>query len=109
MVDEAVQSVDLTNMIDNPSDAVLMQLADAAHASHSDWVIEIAGRMAAGILEAGRSAHYDVAARWLEMAARAYDAANRFDDWMTQINLLIERHRRKHKLRPLLEALRPRR
>ncbi|TCR69286.1 SWIM zinc finger family protein [Rhizobium sp. BK376] len=109
MVDEAVQSVDLTNMIDNPSDAVLMQLADAAHASHSDWVIEIAGRMAAGIMEAGRSAHYDLAARWLEMAARAYDAANRFDDWMTQINLLIERHRRKHKLRPLLEALRPRR
>jgi uncharacterized Zn finger protein len=106
MIEEAVQSIDLTNTIDNPSDTVLMQLAHAANASHSDWVIEIAGRMAAGIMEAGRSGHYELAARWLEMAACAYHAADRFDDWTTQINLLIERHRRKHKLRPLLEALR---
>jgi uncharacterized Zn finger protein len=108
MIDEAVKSIDLTNLIANPSDTVLMKLADAAHASHSDWVIEIAGRMAAHIMEAGRSGQYDLAASWLAIAARAYDAADRFDDWMTQISLLIEQHRRKHKLRPLLEALRAR-
>ncbi|MDL2410260.1 hypothetical protein PY650_32585 [Rhizobium calliandrae] len=107
MVEEAVRSVDLMSMPGDPSDAVLMRLADAAHASHPDWVIEIAGRIADGIMESGQSGRYELAAKWLEMAARAYAAAARFEDWIARIDLLIERHRRKHKLRPLLEALRP--
>jgi uncharacterized Zn finger protein len=108
MIEEAVRSVDLKNMLSHPSDAVLMRLAEAAHASHPDWVIDIAERMASGIMEAGQSGFYELAARWLEKAALAYDAAGRFEDWITRIDGLIERHRRKHKLRPLLAALRPR-
>lgn len=50
---------------------------------------------------------YELAVQWLEKAALAYDAAGRFEDWITRIDVLIERHRRKHKLRPLLAALRP--
>jgi uncharacterized Zn finger protein len=107
MIEEAVWSVDLKNMLSHPSNPVLMRLAEAAHASHPDWVIDIAERMAGGIMAAGRSGLYELAARWLEKAELAYDAAGRFEDWITRIDVLIERHRRKHKLRPMLEALRP--
>ncbi|CCM79608.1 hypothetical protein [Rhizobium mesoamericanum] len=53
MVEEAVRSVDQTSMLADPSDAVLMRLADAAHASHSDWVMDFAGRVADSIMESG--------------------------------------------------------
>jgi uncharacterized Zn finger protein len=107
MIEAAVRSVDLKAMLVNPSDTDLMRLADVAHASHPDWVIDIAERMASSIMEAGQSGQYALAAQWLEKAALAYDAAGRFEDWIVGIDLLIEKHRRKHKLRPLLEALRP--
>ncbi|GLS32055.1 Uncharacterized conserved protein, contains Zn finger domain [Mesorhizobium albiziae] len=107
MIEEAVRSVDRKNMLSHPSDAVLMRLAEAAHASHPDWVIDVCERMACGIMDAGQSGFYELAAQWLEKAALAYDAAGRFEDWITRIDVLIEKHRRKHKLRPLLAALRP--
>ncbi len=52
------------------------------------------------------SGHYTEAARWLEKAALGYEAAGREDDWVALHAELIEKHRRKYKLRPLLEALR---
>jgi uncharacterized Zn finger protein len=107
MIEEAMQSVDLQTLPGNPSDTVLMRLVGVAHASHPDWVIDIAERMAGSIMEAGHSGQYALAAKWLETAALAYDAAGRFEDWIAKIDSLIEKHRRKHKLRPLLVALRP--
>jgi uncharacterized Zn finger protein len=106
MIEEAMRSVDLETLPGNPSDTVLMRLADVAHGSHPDWVIDIAERMASSIMEAGQSGQYELAAQWLEKAALAYDAAGRFEDWIARIDFLIEQHRRKHKLRPLLVALR---
>ncbi len=106
MIDEAVGSVDLTNLIAIPSDTSLLRLAEAAYSRHPDWVIILADRMAADIMEAGHASLYELAAKWLEKAALAYDAADRVDEWQTKINGLIEKHRRKYKLRPLLEALR---
>lgn len=106
MIEEAMRSVDLKTLPANPSDTVLMRLAEVAQASHPGWVIDIAERMAGGIIEAGQSGHYALAAQWLEKAALAYDAAGRFEDWIDRIDFLIEKHRRKHKLRPLLLALR---
>ncbi|MBU4529379.1 MAG: hypothetical protein KUA37_11595 [Desulfomicrobium sp.] len=107
MIEEAVRSVDLMNMPGSPSNPVLMRLAKAAHASHPEWVIEISERMAAGIMETGQSGLYELAAECLENAALAYDAADRYEDWIANIDVLIAKHRRKHKLRPLLAALRP--
>lgn len=106
MIEEAMRSVDLETLPGNPSDTVLMRLADVAHVSHPNWVIGIAERMAGSIMEAGHSGQYVLAAQWLEKAALAYDAAGRFEDWIARIDFLIEKHRRKHKLRPLLVALR---
>jgi uncharacterized Zn finger protein len=79
---------------------------DAAHASHPDWVIRLAVRRATRIMEAGAAGSYGLAAEWLKRAALAYDAAGRIDEWTAVIEGLIEKHRKKYKLRPLLEALR---
>jgi uncharacterized Zn finger protein len=57
-------------------------------------------------MEAGAAGSYDRAAQWLRQAALAYEAAGRFEEWSAVIEGLIEKHRRKYKLRPLLEALR---
>ena len=45
------------------------------------------------------------AAQWLEKALQAFFAADREEEWRALLGRLIELHRRKHKLRPLLEAL----
>ncbi|MEL6064100.1 MULTISPECIES: SWIM zinc finger family protein [unclassified Methylobacterium] len=101
MIDEAVAAAG-----PDTSTAVLRRLAEAAHASHPDWVIALAERHAARIMDAGMAGQYAEAADWLGCAARAYDAAGRFEDWTRRIEDLIATHKRKHKLRPMLEALR---
>jgi uncharacterized Zn finger protein len=105
LIDEAVRSIG-DGEGHGTGDDVLMRLMDAAQASHPDWVIRLAERKAARIIEAGAAGSYDRAAQWLKQAALAYDAAGRIDAWTVTIEGLIDRHRRKHKLRPLLEALR---
>ena len=105
LVDDAVRCIG-DGEADATSDAVLMRLMDTAYATHPDWVIRLAERKAARIMDAGASASYDLAAEWLKRAALAYDAAGRSDDWTATIEPLIDRHRRKYRLRPLLEALR---
>lgn len=101
MIDEAVAAAG-----PDTGTAVLRQLAEAAHASHPDWVIALAECPAARIMDAGSAGQYAEAADWLGCAARAYDAAGRFEDWTRRIEALIATHKRKHKLRPMLEALR---
>lgn len=101
LIDEAVAAAG-----PDTSSAVLRQLAEAAHASHPDWVIALAEGYAARIMDAGWAGQYAEAADWLGCAARAYDAAGRFEDWTRRIEDLIATHKRKHKLRPMLEALR---
>jgi uncharacterized Zn finger protein len=81
MIDEAVACVDPHEARFSPYDNTLERLAEQAYANHSDWAIALALRMADPIMSEGRSGHYEAAAGWLC-------------------------HRRKHKLRPLLEALR---
>jgi uncharacterized Zn finger protein len=57
-------------------------------------------------MDSGAAGSYDLATQWLQRAAAAYDAAGRIDEWTARIEGLIDKHRRKYKLRPLLEALR---
>jgi uncharacterized Zn finger protein len=105
LIDEAVRYVGGGDG-DGTSDAVLLRLMEAAHASQPDWVIRLAERKAARIMEAGSAGLYEVAAQWLQKSALAHDAAGRIDEWTATIEGLIEKHRKKYKLRPLLEALR---
>jgi uncharacterized Zn finger protein len=106
LIDEAVRSVGDDEFKYGAHDETLMQLAEAAHASHSDWVIKLTMTHATRIMEGNAAADYQLAARWLEKAALAHEAAGREDAWMACLDDLIERYRRKYKLRPLLQELR---
>lgn len=105
LIDDAVRSAGKPS--EHASDTeTLMRLAHTAHASHANWVIAFAGAKAAAIMDNNRAQHYAEAAQWLEKVALAYDAAGRNDQWANVIAELIDKHRRKYKLRPLLDALR---
>lgn len=106
LIDEAVACVDPHEARFNPYDDALERLAEQAYADHPDWTIALACRMADPIMSEGRSGHYETAAGWLAIAARAHAASGRSEEWHEHLEKLIETHRRKHKLRPLLEALR---
>ena len=105
LIDDAVRSVG-DRFGHGAHDETLMRLAAAAHTSHPDWVIRLAMGQAASIMDANTAGHYDLAVQWLEKAALAYEVLGREDDWRACLDDLIERHRRKYKLRPLLEGLR---
>ena len=106
MLDQAVACVDPHAAYFSAYDDTLERLAEQAYGDHPDWAIALAFRMADPIMTEGRSAHYETAARWLGIAALAHVASGRPDAWIARLEDLIETHRRKHKLRPLLEALR---
>lgn len=105
LIDDAVRSVG-DRLGYGAHDDTLMRLAAVAHTSHPDWVIRLAIRQAASIMDGNRAGYYELAVQWLEKAALAYEVLGREDDWRACLDDLIDRHRRKYKLRPLLEALR---
>jgi uncharacterized Zn finger protein len=105
LIDDAVRSVG-DRFGYSAHDETLMRLAAAAHTSHPEWVIRLAMGQAANIMDANRAGHYELAVQWLEKAALAYEVLGSEDDWRACLDDLIDRHRRKYKLRPLLEALR---
>jgi hypothetical protein len=84
----------------------LLRLAVAAVQSHPEWVVDVAVGRANAIMDDGRSGHYHEAAQWLETASHAFIGASRDEEWLSLIDSLIETHRRKHKLRALLQKLR---
>ena len=80
----------------------------SAESVRAEWVIRVAVHQANSIMDANRAGHYSLAVQWLEKAALAHEVLGREDDWRACLDELIERHRRKYKLRPLLEGLRGR-
>jgi hypothetical protein len=107
LIDDAVRTVG-DRFAHSAHDETLMHLATVAHASHSKWVIRLAMHQANIIMDANQAGRYALAAQWLEKARLAHEALGREDDWRGCLDELIDRHRRKYKLRPLLEALRGR-
>ena len=106
-IDDAVASVDPreAGFLRRP-DGVLQRLAEEAYADHPDWAITLAFAVADPIMQEARSSHYEEAAGWLAIAGRAYAASGRSGEWQARLDELIKTHRRKYRLRPLLEALR---
>ena len=88
------------------SDETLTQLTDAAHATHSGWVIRMAQWHASRIRDENWAPHYEDAARRLQKMARAYKASGQAREWEAELEALILKHEQKYQLRPLLEALR---
>jgi uncharacterized Zn finger protein len=82
------------------------QVAEAAIESHPEWVIRACRAQAEQIMDAGKAQHYDTAARWLAKARAASLAAGRDAEWAVYLAGLLDTHRRKYKLVPMLQRLR---
>lgn len=100
LVEEAMRVVER-----RASDALLEQVVNAAIPRHADWALRLSRQQAEAILNQGKAPHYQHAARWLEKARAAYRSAGRETEWQTYLGELTTRHRRKHRLMPMLDAL----
>ncbi|MFC1716584.1 SWIM zinc finger domain-containing protein, partial [Candidatus Poribacteria bacterium] len=85
--------------------SLVERVADAAISERPDWVIQACREQAEEIMDAAKASIYHHAAKWLKKARAAYLAADREAEWQEYLATLIEQHRRKYKLRPMLEAL----
>ena len=100
LVQDAIDAVE-----ESPIETLLEQVVDAAIESHPDWVIETCRAEAEEIMDSGRSKYYGEAAGWLAKARNAYLLDRREEEWRDYLDELIDLHRRKYKLRPMLEDL----
>ena len=100
LIEDAIAAVD-----QGATHTLVEQVADAAVTSHPDWVIKASRRQAEGIMDDGKSQYYGAAAGWLGKARSAYQHAGREQEWRAYLDGLLDRHRRKYSLMPLLKAL----
>jgi uncharacterized Zn finger protein len=99
-VGDAIALVDLRDYYD-----VVEPVVDAALESHPDWAIRACQAQAERIMNGGQSKYYRYAADWLEKARTAYLNAGREAEWKQYLQEVIDLHRRKYSLVPLLERL----
>lgn len=86
-------------------EAVLMRLADAALERDPAWAIAFSEAKAKPLLT--QAPHtYGQAAAWLACAKQGYLAKGEQGAWAARIGDLITEHKRRDRLKPLLEALR---
>ncbi|SFU84283.1 Uncharacterized conserved protein, contains Zn finger domain [Methylobacterium sp. 174MFSha1.1] len=85
---------------------VLHRLAEAALERDPAWVARFAEERAQPFLNGGSSRLYEKGAAWLAHARTAYLKQGKRAEWSARIEALIAEHKRRHALRPRLEALR---
>lgn len=102
LIDDAITLVDRSAF---PIASLVEQVANAAIQTRPDWVIQASRQQAESIINRGKANAYETAASWLRKAKQAYEITGRQTEWEGYIAGLLEQHRRKHKLVPLLEAL----
>ncbi|MCB9433879.1 MAG: SWIM zinc finger domain-containing protein [Ardenticatenaceae bacterium] len=84
----------------------LINVIEAAKDAYPDWAIGQCQLQAERIMDAGKAQNYDVAAKWLARAKPIYLAAGKAEAWRSYLDGLLETHRRKYKLVPMLRAVR---
>lgn len=99
-VGDAIALVDLRDHYD-----VVEPVVDAALESHPDWAIRACQAQAERIMNGGQSKYYPYAVDWLEKARAAYLNAGRESDWKQYLQEVLDLHRRKYSLIPMLERL----
>ena len=104
LFDDAIKAVKGSDRYEDQ--ALLTLVADAVAGERPAWVSATGRAQAEAIAGAGAAAHYDDAATWLARARAADTLLGQTAEWRAYLEALIEQHRRKYKLRPLLEALR---
>ena len=102
MVAEAVGAVDAHSYVGYDA---LERVVDAALETFPDWAIRRCRAQAEPIMDRGEADKYHHAARWLDRARAAYRVAGREVEWKAYLDTLLDRHRRKYKLVPMLRAL----
>jgi uncharacterized Zn finger protein len=100
LIEDAIAVVE-----ESPAETLVARVAEAAVESQPGWVIETCRRRAEEIIDQSRSKYYDEAITWLEKVRDAHVAAGREEEWRDYLDELIDRQRRKYKLRPMLEDL----
>ncbi|GHO61705.1 hypothetical protein KSC_005970 [Ktedonobacter sp. SOSP1-52] len=101
LIDDAIATVE-----PNATHTLIERVADAALQSHPDWVIKVCRQQAEPFMDEGKAQYYHAAANWLAKAHTAYRNMDREEEWQIYLSELLDRHRRKYKLVPMLEALR---
>lgn len=100
LIDDAIAAV-----AQGATHTLVEQVADVAIESHPDWVITASSKQAEGIMDNGKSQYYRAAADWLARARDAYRTSGREQEWQSYLADLLDRHRRKYSLLPLLKTL----
>ncbi len=85
---------------------LLLNVIHAVKDKEPEWAFAQCQRQAEEIMDAGRSSEYEVAVEWLRLGRDILLAAGQRERWNAYLAHLLEKHRRKYKLRPMLEELR---
>jgi uncharacterized Zn finger protein len=101
MVAEAIQVVEKNN----PPYDVIHKVVSAAISNYPNWAIGESRRQAESILNAGASKHYVHAANWLRKTKAAYLSSGKDAEWNSYLTELMDKHKKKYKLIPLLQGL----
>ncbi|HLV97479.1 MAG TPA: hypothetical protein VKT82_02275, partial [Ktedonobacterales bacterium] len=84
---------------------LVAQVAEAAIADRPEWVIQVCRQRAEAIMDAGKANHYHEAVEWLRKVISACQAAGRVGEWKAYQEELLNLHRKKYKLVPMIKAL----
>jgi uncharacterized Zn finger protein len=86
---------------------LVAQVVDAALEEQTalEWVIQECHQQTGHILDGAKAAYYQGAVLWLTRARSAYRLLRREEEWNVYLHDLLERHKYKSKLLPLLTAL----
>lgn len=86
--------------------STLRRVVDALIPHRPEAAARIAQEQAERIMDAGLSKAYPQAVEWLQRMRQVYHLMGRDSEWQAYLESLIQKHRRKYTLRPLLEELR---
>ncbi|HTK09469.1 MAG TPA: hypothetical protein VL485_20020 [Ktedonobacteraceae bacterium] len=103
LLDEAVAALD-----PHESHTVVEKVVDAALQEQQalPWVIQACREQAEYLMNGAKAQYYYAVRGWLAKARQAYYALGREAEWRSYLNELLQTHRLKHKLVPLLKDLR---
>ena len=91
----------------NNNHILVAQIVDAAleEQVELEWVIQACRAQAEHIMNGAKASYYQAATNWLIKARTAYHLLGRDEIWQAYLNELLERHRYKSKLLPLLKTV----
>jgi uncharacterized Zn finger protein len=100
LIDDAIAALD-----SSAGHTMIGKVVDVAIQKRPEWAIQASKKQAEFIMNGGKAQYYQSAANWLSKVHQAYQVLNRNEEWQVYLNELLQLHRLKHKLVPLLKAI----